>query len=655
MVTAVELLNLNAPHGTAWELFVAAVAIVAGPVLIERLRVPGLIGLLVGGVVIGPHVLGVVPADGGVIRPFGDVGLLYLMFIAGLELDLHTFARYRRQANTFAVMSFVAPLALGIGAGLWLGYSGEAAVLLGAMLASHTLVTYPIIRRYGLAANRAVAVTVGATLLTDTLALVVLAVVAGRATGGAGGATLVMQVVIGLGIVAAYCFVLLPPLTRWYFITIGRQRVLRYTYALGVLLGGAALAEAVGIEPIVGAFFTGLALNRLVPSEGEFMEHIEFFGSALLIPIFLVSVGTVVDPAVIVDPGTIGIAVALAAACLGGKLLAAAATQPAFRFTWDEVGVAWSLSTPQAAGTLAVTFVGLEIGLFDSSTVNAAMLVIVITLLVSSAAASWFGQRVPQPPVDTSRIGRSVLLYVARDVPGGRAASLAARLAGVDGGVIRPVVVVPRGDEAPDSDELEQLAGVIADTGSDADIEVHHDRTVADGILHAQASRDSSLVIATASDDQWLPSLSGASHSLVRTLDVPVVFVRPGRESPGRVVFVLGPRQAFRPGASSQVAAEIVARLGQTGLDVLVVAAIRPAARLVEPLGDVEVVVADGPEWLATHAEPTDQVVTPSPLVDGGVASRAVRCASERGATAVVVASGAAIAETAEETVTLAW
>lgn len=650
-----ELLNLSAPHGTEWELFAAAIAIVVGPIVIERVRVPGLIGLLVGGVVIGPHVLGVVPADGGVIRPFGDVGLLYLMFIAGLELDLNTFARYRRQANTFGVLSFAAPMALGVGAGLWLGYSIEAALLVGAMLASHTLVTYPIIRHHGLAANRGVAVTVGATLLTDTLALVVLAVVAGRATGGAGGFTLVIQVVLGLAIVAAYCFVLLPPLTRWYFVTIGRQRVLRYTYALGVLLGGATLAEVVGIEPIVGAFFTGLALNRLVPSEGDFMEHIEFFGSALLIPIFLVSVGTVVNPAVMVDPGTIVIALFLVAACLGGKLLAALASRPAFGFTWDEVGVVWSLSTPQAAGTLAVTFVGLEVGLFDNSTVNAAMLLIVASLIVSSAAASFFGRRVPQPPVDTSRIGRSVLLHVDRDEPGARAASLASRLANVDGGVIRPVVVVRRGDAPPDRDELEHLEGAIADTGSDADLEVHHDRTVADGLLHAQASRNSSLVVSTAAEDQWLPSLNGASHSLVRALEVPVVFVRPGREAPERAVLVLGPRQAARPGASSQVAAEIVDRLRRTGLKVLVVAAVPPADRLMATLEDADVVVADGPEWIAAHAEATDQVVTPSPLVDGGVATRAVRCAGARGATAVVVASGAALAATAEDTPALAW
>ena len=444
-----DLLNLNAPSGTAWELFIAAAVIVVGPLIVERFRTPGMIGLLLGGLVIGPNVLGVVPPEGGVVHEFGDVGLLYLMFLAGLELDLNIFARHRRHAVAFAGITFAGPAALGIAAGLGLGYEVDAAILLGSLCASHTLVTYPIVRRFGLSTNPAVAVAVGATVMTDTLALIVLAVIAGRTTGDAGGAELAAQVVLGLGILVTFCFVLLPPLTRWYFTTIGRQRVLRYTYALGVLLGGATLAESLGIEPIVGAFFTGLAINRLVPNEGEFMEHIEFFGSALLIPIFLVSVGTIIDPRVLLELGTLGIALALIGACVGGKLLASLVSGPAFGYTRNEVGVVFSLTVPQAAATLAATLVGLRIGLFDESTVNAVMVLIAVSLIVASAAATFFGARVPRPSVDASRLARSVLVDVDPTEPDDRAVGIAARLAWVDGGVIRPVVVVGDGAARP--------------------------------------------------------------------------------------------------------------------------------------------------------------------------------------------------------------
>ena len=183
------------------------------------------------------------------------------------------------------------------------------------MFASYTLVAYPIVRNMGLSANKAVAAAVGATVLTDTLALVILAFISGSTTGDASGVELILQVVLGLAILVAFTFGVLPPVARWFFRTIGTQRTLRYVFMLAALLSAGVVAEVVGIESIVGAFFCGLALNRLVPNEGEFMERIEFFGSALLIPCFLVSIGTVIDPAVLVDPGTLGLA-----GCVRGRL-----------------------------------------------------------------------------------------------------------------------------------------------------------------------------------------------------------------------------------------------------------------------------------------------------------------------------------------------
>ena len=213
---------------------------------------------------------------------------------------------------------------------------------------------------------------------------------------------------------------MLPTIARWFFRTIGTQRTLRYVFMLAALLSSGVVAEVVGIESIVGAFFCGLALNRLVPNEGEFMERIEFFGSALLIPCFLVSIGTVIDPAVLVDPGTLGLAGVFVIACIGGKAIAALACRPLFHYTSAEVGVVFGLSVAQAAATLAATFVGLEIGLFTTSTVNAVMIVVVVSLILASVFATRSGAKMPKPAADTTRFGRVVLANVGvpEDAPG---------------------------------------------------------------------------------------------------------------------------------------------------------------------------------------------------------------------------------------------
>ena len=298
-----HVLNLHGPEGTAWELFVVVVVIIAAPVIVERLRIPGLIGLLIGGCIIGPKVLDIVSDTTGILHELGQVGLLYLMFLAGLELDLGVFARYRNQAIGFTALTFLAPQILGTISGLILGYGVAGSILLGSVFASYTLVAYPIVRNMGLAADKAVAAAVGATVLTDTLALVILAFISGSTTGDANGIELILQVVLGLAILVTFTFVVLPTIARWFFRTIGTQRTLRYVFMLAALLSSGVVAEVVGIESIVGAFFCGLALNRLVPNEGEFMERIEFFGSALLIPCFLVSIGTVIDPGRARRPG----------------------------------------------------------------------------------------------------------------------------------------------------------------------------------------------------------------------------------------------------------------------------------------------------------------------------------------------------------------
>lgn len=634
-----DLLNLSTPEGTAWELLAVTIVIIATPVLAERLRLPGMIGLLLGGWLLGPNGLGVTDGVTGVLTELGEVGLLYLMFMAGVELDLNVFRRYQRHALAFALLTFAFPMGFGYAAGIGLGYSTAGAALLGSLFASHTLVMYPAIRRLGLAANRAVATTVGATVLTDTLALVVLAVVAGSATSDASGPELMGQVVIGLAVVGVWCFVVLPRLTRWFFTGLGQQRTVRYVYVLAAMMSGAVLAEVVGIEAIVGAFFVGLALNRFVPNESTFMERIEFFGSSLFIPMFLVSVGTVIDLAVMADLGTLGLAAVFCACCVGGKLVAAALTRPLFHFSWDEVGVVFALSLPQAAATLAATFIGLQIGLLSVSAVNAVMILIVVSLVVASLAAGRFGRRVPAPPVDLTRIGRAVVVDVTEAEGLEVLAGLAARVAEVDGGVVRPVLVTPDG-AAPSPERAEAIEAVITQLGVDVEVEVRRDRTLADGLVHV-AAEHGSLLMSARPGEGWLPTLLGGDqHELVVAAPVPVALVRVGGEAPVRAVLVLSMPHVRRPGSATELAVQLAARLGSSGMALVVVVAAPLPAALGGVLAKIaaEQVVTNPVDWLAANAAPSDVVVLPGGRNGALGSARASRRATSGGASVMTVA-----------------
>lgn len=640
-----NLLDVHPPHGTAWQLVLAVLVIALAPLLVERLRIPGMIGLLAGGCILGPNVLGVISDSSGIVKDLGTVGLLYLMFLAGLELDLGVFARYRTQAITFALLTFAIPTVFGIGAGFMVDYGFAAALLLGSLFASYTLVVYPILRNMGLAANKAVAVSVGATVITDTLALIILAAVAGSTRGDASGFELFLNITLGFTLLVLFCFVGLKQAAVWFFRTIGRARGMRYLFILAAMLSAGVLAEVVGIESIVGAFFAGLALNRLVPNEGEFMERIEFFGSTLLIPMFLVSVGTIIDPAVLVDPSTLALGGLFTLACVAGKLIAAAACRPLFGFSWAEVGAMFGLSVVQAAATLAATFVGLEIGLFSMATVNAVMIVIVVTMLISSTSAQRFGSRIPRPPVDTSRLGRSLLLQVdeVADLP--TTLRVATQLAAGDGGVVRPIMVVPDGAAHPDEQVLDEAHHTIAATGVDAELMIVCDTSVSDGVVHAAAAAQSSLVVIPAATQSWLPTLfEGSQHRLVSSSPAPTVVVRPGTAAYERVVLVLNGPQTTNPTSAALFAAQVASRLATAGGPV-VVSAGTPHAELTDIWQQASVVtVEQTSHWWATEGRPTDLVVVPGGRNGALTTARLAKAISASGATLAVVADRQSVA-----------
>ena len=356
-------ITVKSPEGAAWEFLVLFLVVIIGPPLLERARLPGIVGLLLGGYVIGSNGLDLIGSGNTTVPELGQLGLLYLMFVAGVELDLALVRIHRGAVGLFGLLAFVVPMALGSAIGFALHWEVAAALLLGSLMASHTLLVYPTVRNAGLAAHRAVATAVGATVITDTASLVVLAFVSGSQLEGGSAASIALQVVFGLAVLVIFSFLILPRLVRLAFRYLGTDRIVRYLLAIAAFLAAATLATMVGIEGIVGAFFAGLGLNRLVPNEGPLMDRIDFFGSAVFVPIFLVSVGMLLQPSVMVQGETLKFAGLFVVAALAGKAVASGVTGRVLQLSRRETALMWGLTIPQAAATLAATVIGFDIGL----------------------------------------------------------------------------------------------------------------------------------------------------------------------------------------------------------------------------------------------------------------------------------------------------
>jgi Kef-type K+ transport system membrane component KefB len=440
------VLTIEAPSGPVFEFFVLFAVILIGPIVFTRFRLPGLIGLLLGGFAIGPHGLGLIAAGNQTVPALGQVGLLYLMFVAGLELDLLVLRAYGRAAVALGVLAFVVPFTAGLGAGWALGWSLSAACLLGALLSSHTLIVYPTLRDAGLGGNRAVATAVGATVLTDTLALVTLAVVAGTETGSGSTFAVVGEIVLGFVVLVLVGLFALPRAVDAVMRYFGGDRVTRYVVVIVALLFMAVLAEVFGIEPIVGAFFAGLALNRLVPNEGPSMDRVEFFGAAVFVPIFVVSIGLLLDPSVMFTGETLGLAAIICACALGGKAVACWLAGSLLGFTRPERAAMYVLTVPQAAATLAVTLIGFELGLFGTHVVNAVLVLILVSIVVGAMLAQ---KVVTWVPVDAGRkppLGSRVLVVAPAAGPSDAAMRAATLLARPDGGHSHVVIACEERD-----------------------------------------------------------------------------------------------------------------------------------------------------------------------------------------------------------------
>ncbi|HEX4746975.1 MAG TPA: cation:proton antiporter [Gaiellaceae bacterium] len=392
MVLAVEF----PPESAEWTFFVAAVVLLVGPVLAERFRLPGLVGIVLGGMLVGPFVLDWVERE-GLVESLGELGLLFLMFLAGLELDLDEFQRNRSPALTFGALTFTLPFVLGLLLVLPFEYGLATAALYGSLWASHTLISYPIVQQHGLTRHRAVGMASGGTVITDTLALFVLAVVVGSVESDDRPAAILVKLLLGLAVLAAYCAFVLPWIGRFALARLGSSSVTMFLFLLAALTSAALVADRAGLEGIVGAFFAGLALNRLVAQHEEGKERFEFVGAALLVPFFLLSTGMLLDPRQFTEPVVLVIAGASLAIVLVGKATAGYLAGRRSGFARSEMKLVFGLTVAQAAATLAAVTIGTEAGIFDENLLSATLVVVLVTVVVSSIVTRG-ATRVLDPP-----------------------------------------------------------------------------------------------------------------------------------------------------------------------------------------------------------------------------------------------------------------
>ena len=425
--------------------------------LVARRGVPSSVVLLIAGVALGPNALGVLDRDATMVL-LGTVGLLYIMFLAGLEIDLHEFVRHRQQSLVFGGLTFILPQVTGILAGHYaLGLGWPASVLLGSVFASHTLLAYPAAARLGLTKETAVTTAVGATILTDTLALLVLAVVATGARTGAGLDLWVLVRVAG-SLIAFGAVVLwgVPRLGAWFLRRAAQDATVEFVFVLTVVFACALAVEAIGVEPIIGAFLAGLALNRLVPEGSVLANRISFFGNAMFVPFFLLATGMLVDVrAFLGGPDAARswiVAGTMVGVLLATKGAAAWATRPAFGYSADQARLAYGLTVPQAAATLAAVLVGVEVGLFGPAILNGTIAMVLVTCLVGPWLVESAGRRLAATQSQAAAPARSRLLVsLANPETVGDLVDLAllARQSGAD----EPLVAVTIVGGGPDRDQ----------------------------------------------------------------------------------------------------------------------------------------------------------------------------------------------------------
>jgi Kef-type K+ transport system membrane component KefB/nucleotide-binding universal stress UspA family protein len=492
------------------------------PPLFERIRLPGLVGLLLAGVLLGPSVLGFLHPDGDIEKLFADVGKVYLMFVAALEIDFKEFSRNRDRSIVFGVLTFTVPILGGILLGRLTGFGWNASVLIGSLLASHTLLTYPIVMRFGVARNEAVTAAVGATIITDISALMVLAICVAIHQGDFSAFDLTRQL-LSLGIYAAVVLFGLDWVGKIYFRRTGNDQGNQFLFILLAVFLASVGAQLIQVEMIIGAFLAGLAVNDVV-GEGPVKEKVEFVGGVLFIPFFFVCMGSLLDIPVYVEALTqrIGITLGIVLTLVITKLIAATVAGKIFKYSRHQILTMWSLSLPQVAVTLAAALVGLQVGIINPPVFNAVIVMMLITSLLSSITTTAYARNLPIPPVPSGwSEGDRSETWLKCDLPGAfpfvavvpvsnpltqrYLIEMAALIAGHEGGYIVPLAIAPAQAHMDDpklltaltlnQKLLETAEEISRQWGTEAKSQIRIADDIATGICRSAREQNAQLIV----------------------------------------------------------------------------------------------------------------------------------------------------------------
>jgi Kef-type K+ transport system membrane component KefB len=375
------------------------VIILVVPLLCERVRIPGVVGLLAGGLLLGPYVLGVISKEGPTATFLGEIGKLMLMFFAGLEIDISQFIKTKNRSIGFGSLTFALPLVAGTIVARIFGYEWVAAIFIGSLLASHTLLAYPIAEKLGIVRNEAVTVTIGATIFTDIAALMVLALCIPIHKAGFSLHAFLWQ--IGeLILYVPFVIYVLGNLGHFLYKKMGHTKEGQFMLMMLIIGLAAWGAELINLEGIIGAFLAGLAVNRAVKNSAA-KEELEFFGNNFFIPIFFIKIGTLINPKLFLNTFLYNswLVLAIIVALLLGKWLAAFSAQKLYGYSRNERVTMWSLSLPQVAATLAAALVAFQakdvggVGLIDEPILNCIIVLMVITATLGPILTEIFGKR----------------------------------------------------------------------------------------------------------------------------------------------------------------------------------------------------------------------------------------------------------------------
>jgi len=480
------------------------------PLLFERIRLPGIVGLILAGVIVGPNGFGFLERDTTIVL-LGTVGLLFLMFMAGLETSLDDLKFNAKKAVIFGLATFAVPMVMGIVAMRLLGYPMLASVLVASCFASHTLLALPIASKLGIMRSQSVTVTLGGTLITNVLALLVLAIVV-KAQQGDLTLSFWLFLLPSLGL---YTFATLwgvPRLGRWFFRRFGHDEGAEFTFVVATLFVVSYFAKLIEIEPIIGAFLAGIAITQLIPQLSPLMNRIQFIGNTLFVPFFLISVGMLVNPLILFqEPRSLLVSAVMVGVALVAKFVPAWGASKLFKFDFPNMMVMFGLSVAQAASTLAAITVAFNIKLVDQLTVNGTIAMILVTCVASPWITARWGEgmkdsspKAQRAQASTSSQGTPqyrILVPVANPSTEDNLLQLALILAKRTGGTLLPLHVLS--DAAPVTTEAklqqERLLAAAETIAHAAVTDVEPigrvDDSIDKGILRTAQERNATLLI----------------------------------------------------------------------------------------------------------------------------------------------------------------